>query len=108
VQRYPIRATHRKGLTPEHLEEIVREHFEGVARDGTTVRGHFGAIAELKARSEGKDLVVDLTMNSQVPSDTAQETIRRYNLFLQSATGYSAKERAKRARKSATAPDVAE
>ncbi len=42
-------------------------------------------------------------MNPKVPEEVARETIARYNRFLEEATGFSAKERAKRLRKSATA-----
>jgi hypothetical protein len=101
VQRYPVRATHRKGLEPEALAGSMRAHFEDVTTDGTTVTARWGAIERLAARAEGRDLAIDLVMNPKVPEDVARETIGRYNRFLEAATGYSAKERARRLRKSA-------
>ncbi len=41
-------------------------------------------------------------MDPKVPEEVARETIRRYNAFLEDATGFTAKERAKRLKKSAT------
>ncbi|MGI0068558.1 MAG: DUF5611 family protein [Thermoplasmata archaeon] len=44
-------------------------------------------------------------MDPKVDVEIAAETVRRYNLFLERATGYSAKERAKKLRKSAGASE---
>jgi hypothetical protein len=104
VQNYPVRASHRKGLTTPALEEMLKTHFGSAEVDLDTVHCSYGAIARLSARPAGRELSVDLTMNPQVSEDVARETIRRYNQFLQAATGYSAKERARRIRQSAGAP----
>lgn len=103
VQKYPVRPSHRANLAPEGLEGLVRSHFEPLGREGEGVAGQFGAISRIVVRAEGRDLAVDVTMNPQVPPEVQAETIRRYNRFLEEATGYSSKERAKRLRKSATA-----
>jgi hypothetical protein len=101
VQRYPVRATHRKNLDPAALEAIAGEYFEGVERDGEAVSGHWGAIGNLSVRADRRELAVDLTMDPSVPDEVQRETIDRYNRFLEAATGYSSKERARRLRKSA-------
>ena len=103
MQVYPVRATHRRNLEGAAIEGLLRAHFEGVEpADGTFV-AHWGAISRISARAQGKQLQVDVTMNPQVPEDVARETIARYNRFLEAATGYNSKERAKRLKKSATA-----
>ena len=96
-----MRPSHRKNLDPEALALIARTHFEGVRTEGGAVVASWGAIQQLSARPEKRELVVDLTMNPKVPEGIAAETIARYNRFLEEATGYGAKERAKRLRKSA-------
>lgn len=101
VQKYPVRTSHRHQLGGAALEEIARHHFEAVARDGEAVRARFGAIDRIEARADGRELRVDVAMNPKVEEAVAAETIRRYNAFLEEATGYSSKERAKRLRKSA-------
>ena len=69
------------------------------ATDSVTAR--YGAIDSLTVRPGKGELLVELRMNPQVPNDVAAETIRRYNRFLETLTGYSAKERAKKAQKAA-------
>lgn len=96
-----MKPSHRPNLAPEALEAVARTHFDAVQRDGGLVRAQFGAITNLAVRGEGRELEVDLAMNPKVDEAVAAETIRRYNRFLEAATGYSSKERARRLRKSA-------
>jgi hypothetical protein len=103
VQKYPVRPSHRKNLEPNALAAIAREHFDGVATEGVSVTASWGAIGRLSARAEQRELAVELTMNPKVTETVAAETIARYNRFLEAATGFSSKERARRLRKSATA-----
>jgi hypothetical protein len=104
LQKYPVRPSHRVRLNPSGLEELCRAHFENVSRNEGKVTANFGAIASLGVWPEGRELAVELTMNPQVPELVQQETIKRYNHFLEEATGFSSKERAKRVRKGASAP----
>jgi hypothetical protein len=101
VQRYPVRASHRRNLEPDALEGIAREFLEGVERTETAVAGHWGAIDRLAARGDRRELVIEVAMNPKVGEDVARETIARYNGFLERVTGYTSKERARRLRKSA-------
>ncbi len=102
MQRYPVRQSHRTNLTAPALEVIARRHFDAVERDGERVRARWGAIDRIEVAAEGRELRVDVGMNPKVPEPVAAETVRRYNAFLEEATGYSSKERAKRLRKAAT------
>jgi hypothetical protein len=104
VQNYPVRTSHRGNLSPPALERIVTAHFESATTTGDSVSASYGAISRLVVRGTGRELSVDVTMNPKVPEEVARETIARYNRFLEEATGFSAKERAKRLRKSASAP----
>jgi hypothetical protein len=104
VQRYPVRASSRARLASGPLEALCREVFGGATVDGEKVHASFGALASLVVWPLGKELAVDVTMDPKVEAEVAAETVRRYNRFLQEATGYSAKERASRLRKSATHP----
>ena len=101
MQRYPVRTDHRSNLAPGPLAALLREAFDSASVDGETASTAFGAIVRIAVRADRKELAVEVTMNPKVPNDVARETIARYNRFLESATGYSAKERAKRLRKSA-------
>ena len=103
MQSYPVRTTHRKGLEVGNLGRILSAHFDRVEVSGDRVTGAFGAIARISVGANGRELAVEMTMDPKVPADIAAETIQRYNRFLEEATGYSSKERARRLRKSATA-----
>jgi hypothetical protein len=102
VQKYPVRASARAGLSGENLAALCRKHFGAAEPDGAAVLSQFGALERLKVWAEGRELGIEVKMNPKVENATAHETIRRYNDFLREATGYSAKERASRLRKSAS------
>jgi hypothetical protein len=106
VQKYPVRPSHRANLAPESLDRILRTHFENVGGSGPERTASWGAIVQLSARAEGRDLLVDVTMNPKVPEEVARETIARYNRFLEETCGYSSKERAKRLKKATAATDA--
>lgn len=101
MQKYPVRTTHRAGLSPDALVAVARDAFGTAEVDGPSVTVRFGAIVALRASAEGKELKIEVTMDPKVPEAVAQDTIHRYNRFLEAATGYTSKERAKRLRKSA-------
>lgn len=82
----------------------MRETFGTASVEGTVATASYGAIVRLAAHAEQRDLAVEVTMNPKVPDEVARETIARYNRFLEAATGFNAKERAKRLRKSAGGP----
>jgi hypothetical protein len=103
VQKYPVKATARKELTSDRLAALCGTHFENVQRDGPKVSATYGAIAALSVWPDGKELAVDVSMNPKVAEDVARETIRRYNQFLEAATGFTSKERGKRLQKAAKA-----
>jgi hypothetical protein len=101
LQTYPVRTSHKANLRPEALETLAKNSFGTSRREGEEVVASFGALESLKAHAEGKGLGITVVMNPKVPEDVQRETIRRYNQFLEEVTGFNAKERAKRARKSA-------
>jgi hypothetical protein len=104
VQKYPVRPSHRPNLAPEALERILRTHFESVGGAGPERTASWGAISRLSARADGRELLVEVTMNPKVSVEVAAETIARYNRFLEETCGYTTKERAKRLKKSAVTP----
>ena len=101
MQKYPVRTSHRAKLAAPALRDVAARHFEAAELDGDAVVARWGAIERIAAKAEGKELGIDLRMNPKVEESVAKETIRRYNDFLEEATGFNSKERAKRLRKSA-------
>lgn len=100
-----MRPTHRGKITAPALAELLKTHFDSASVDGDAASTSYGAIRGLTVRAAGRELSVEVVMNPGVPDDVARETIARYNRFLEDATGYSAKERARRLRKAAAAAE---
>jgi len=96
-----VRTSHRKNLELAAIGAIAKSHFATVEVGASEVTASFGAIERLVARPEGRALSVEVRTNPRVDETVARETIACYNRFLEEVTGYNAKERAKRLRKSA-------
>ncbi|MEM0351226.1 MAG: DUF5611 family protein, partial [Archaeoglobaceae archaeon] len=83
----------------ERLEEMLKKHFGNFEKiDDFYVVKNFGGIEEMKAKINGKVLLVE-TKTRIVDDETAVMTLKTYNKFLEELTGYTAKERQKMLRK---------
>ena len=102
MQEYDVRKGHQDNIQPEKLREHMLASFGAVEeRDGKLVSS-FGALKEIRAWAAGKNVLgVETVMTKDVDDAAAQNTIKAYNTFLEAATGYTAKERGKRAQKKA-------
>lgn len=97
MRSYQLRRGWGKRIAGGVLRDVAAEAFGSAdERDGKVVSS-FGACTRLTAWTDGKALFVETEMNPGVPDDVAQKTISAFNRFLESATGYTSKERAKRA-----------
>lgn len=101
MRAYELRRGQGKNLEGDKLRAIAAETFGSASAEGEKVLVSFGAIDKLTAWTDGKQLFVDIAMKPGVPDDVATDTISRNNRFLEAATGYSAKERAKKAQDAA-------
>ena len=101
MRAYELRRGQGKKLEGDGLRVIAEQVFGSAASEAGKVVCSFGAIEKLTAWTDGKQLFVDMVMKSGVPDGVATDTISRNNRFLESATGYSAKERAKKAQAAA-------
>lgn len=59
----------------------------------------YGALSRLVVGIDNKKLCVETESGKAVSDDIIMETNKRYRIFLEEATGFSAKERLKRAKK---------
>lgn len=103
---YIVKPALRADLTLDRLLATCQQEFGDGERAEDSVTAHYGAIDGLTARIGKGELQIDLRMNPKVAPEVAAETIRRYNRFLETLTGYTAKERAKKAQKAAKAPSA--
>lgn len=59
----------------------------------------FGALTRLVVGISNKKLCVETEANKGAKDDVIMDTNKRYRVFLEEATGYTAKERLKKAKK---------
>jgi hypothetical protein len=100
VQEYDIRRGHFKNIEGDKLKELLESTFGKVEVDDNKLMIKFGALQPLTTWVKDKNvLCVDTTMNKDAPENEINDTIRKYNQFLEAATGFNAKQRVKRAKK---------
>jgi hypothetical protein len=93
----------KRGFKPEseRIRNVMEEIFEvkPTETDGKLTLG-YGAIKELKAWVQDKKLVVETNSDLSVKDEKLiLDTNKRFRDFLEEATGYTAKERLKMAKK---------
>lgn len=99
---YDIKKGKYSDLEGEGLKKIVAETIGNATMEGDLVVASFGALDRMETKVISKTaLSVCTKMKKDVSEEAATETIKRYNQFLEAATGFNAKERGKRAQKKA-------
>ena len=101
MRDYELKRGIAKTLEGDGLQQIGRETFGEASTEGNRIIVSFGAIEKMIAWTDGKRLFVDTTMKPGAPDHVATETIKAFNTFLEKATGYTAKERSKKAQAAA-------
>lgn len=101
MQEHEIRKGFQDNLQPEKLRSLMEEIFGNAQEKNGKLVSSFGALKEFAAWPSKKTLAIETTMDPSVADDVARNTIKAYNTFLEKATGYTAKERSKRAQKKA-------
>ncbi len=103
MQEYQIKRGYTKQLS-DSMVQGLRDQF-GI-EPAVSVDSHYtisyGALLRLEVwiGENGKTLVVDTEADIDADDETIIDTNRRFRSYLQQVTGYTAKERAKRAKKS--------
>ncbi|HUH79027.1 MAG TPA: DUF5611 family protein [Methanoregula sp.] len=103
MQEYPI----KRGLTKDLDSRIVAELRSGFGSEpvkaGNAWRIAFGALRRLDvtAGPGGKSVVIDTESDTGATDEVILDTNRRFRKFLDAVTGFSTKERVKRAKSAA-------
>jgi hypothetical protein len=100
MQEYPVKRGFTKDLR-ETIVEKLKEHFgTEISCEGEHYRISFGALKSLDVSpgTGGKTLVIDTESDISVNDDVILDTNRRFRRFLDDVTGYSTKERVKKAK----------
>ena len=102
MSEYEVRRGHQENISPEKLKAHMQDVFGNAEQRDDRLVASFGALKQLSAWQGGKNILcVETEMDPSVDDETALKTIKAYNTFLERATGYTAKERGKRAQKKA-------
>jgi hypothetical protein len=96
VQSYPIRRGHYKNIEGVRLKDMMEMAFGPVHEEEGKFVASYGALERIVAWADPKSLHVDTKANLNVDNDTAVRTRERWNAFLEQATGYTSKQRAKK------------
>ena len=99
---YDIKKGHASLLEGDGLRGILEEVFGSVKEKEGLLVTSYGALSSIEAKLLSKNtLMVNTTSNPDVDDNIASETIRRYNTFLERATGFNSKQRRDRLQKKA-------
>ena len=100
MNTYGIKRGHYDNIEGAKLQALMKDIFGNVKKDGDNLVSTYGALDPLVVCLDGKKSIsVETTMNPNVENDIAAETISKYNDFLLRATGFTSKERKKKANK---------
>jgi len=99
---YDIRKGHYPKIEGDGLKDVMGMTFGNVKVEGDKLVSSYGAITKVEVKVLSKtalDVVSESDKNA--PLDVQGETLRRWNVFLEQATGFTSKERSKRLQKKA-------
>jgi hypothetical protein len=105
MQEYQVKRGHTKDLAGE-VEKSVSEVFGVKAgKDGGVYTVSYGALAKMEVRigEGGKTVTIDTVSKRDADEATILDTNRRFRTFLDRVTGFTSKERVKRAKKTVEA-----
>ena len=101
MRDYPIKRGHFKNIEGEKFTDILKEYFDDYSEEGGGYIVSFGSLSRISIQIQGKTRLTVET-EARKGSDEAEmmKTHRVYSEFLLKATGFTAKERMKRMKKS--------
>ncbi len=99
---YDIRKGHYLEIEGDGLKRLAVECFGSAEMKEGKLTASFGAITRLEAKILDKGRIdIYAEMNKAAAPEVQADTIKRWNIFLERATGFTSKERGKRLQKKA-------
>jgi hypothetical protein len=99
---FDIKKGHSASLEGEGLRDLMRSILGEVKDDNGALVTSFGATTRFEVKLLSKNaLSVVSTSDKNAPAEEMMESNRKYNEFMERATGFNAKERSKRLQKKA-------
>ncbi len=100
MREYPIKRGHYKHIEGNKLRRIMEEIFGHVEEEDGHYITSYGSLRKIEVWVKDKTtLVVRTEAKENYDKQEALETLRKYNRFLDLATGYTAKQRAAKLKK---------
>ena len=104
MRSYDIKRGHWKKLEKGGLRKKLVETFGDASDDNDWHVASYGALKQITVRMVSKsEIELDTQLDPDAALDVATETHQNYNKFLESVTGFNAKQRADRAKAKAKA-----
>lgn len=99
---FEIKKGHGASLEGDGLKNLMKEVLGKVEEENGSLVTSFGATSRFEAKLLSKNaLSVVTTSNKTAPAEAMMESNRKYNEFMEKATGFNTKERSKRLQKKA-------
>ena len=99
---YEIKRGHYGNLEGDGLLNMMETTFGPAKKEGDKCVSSFGAMTRIEVRLKSKTLLdIATDTDKEASVELAQETIRRWNAFLEQVTGFNSKERRTRLQKKA-------
>ncbi len=102
MRDYPIKRGHFKNIEGEQFPQLLKDYFGDFSEKDGNFEASFGTLTRISISFQGKTRLMVETEAKKEGSDEEEmmNTHRVYNSFLQKATGFNAKERMKKMKKS--------
>ncbi|MBI4393449.1 MAG: DUF5611 family protein [Euryarchaeota archaeon] len=98
MREYELKRGQSKKIEGEQLSSLMTEVFGACEKRGDAYVTKYGALSSISVQmKDAKTLVVDTVSDKSASTEVAGETIKRFNTFLERVTGFTTKQRAKRA-----------
>lgn len=99
---YDIRKGHFSRLEGDGLKDLMTMAFGSAVAEGDKLVSSYGAITRVEAKVVSKTAMeISSETDRTAPVEVQADTIKHWNVFLESATGFTSKERSKRLQKKA-------
>ncbi len=99
---FDIKKGHGASLEGDGLKDLMKSIFGNVKEENGALVTSFGATTRFEVKLVSKSVLsVVSTSDKNASTDAMMESNRKYNEFMEKATGFNAKERSKRLQKKA-------
>lgn len=99
---FDIKKGHSATLEGDGLKNLMQQHFGDVKEENGAYIASFGAIKRLEAKMLNKSTLSIVSESDKGASiEQMTESHKKYNTFMEQATGFTSKERSKRLQKKA-------